>query len=576
LLVTGLAMLAATSAWAAEDVFHAIPSNALAFVAVNRIADTNAKIEKLSKQLVGKPLKPLDMIQGYTGEIKGLDDTRGAALVVMPAEEAKDPPSRVLLLPVSDYKQFLESWDAKPTGRIVEVTIADEPMLIGRRGEYAALSRKEVAGVDFRPGLENLLSARRSIADKQPQMLAWLNENEVVAVATSHGVKWLSGEVQEQLRRMKEAFAQMNVNPDWLAGPEMYATVFQVAEKEVDCIGIGARVDKQGDLRLTKRIRFTKNSEFGPSLAKLPPVEKGPLAAMPAGPFVLVGGGPWSDSLVRNVLSFQSDFMKRTFRNAYDIDEKQADELATRFLEMPKGIHSASIVVGPVKSGEPPLSNTLALCDVDDAPKYLNAYEKYLAAMNEPGKDAGSAKKLFPLKRMEVGGRPALENEMETPLSAKAAATLGFGERIGKLFGSGGKMKILRVAIDDRTIAISFTGRTSMILKAIASLKQSGGGLASDAEIAKTAALLPADAQWIGYVSPSRAVAFYRSMRETAADVRDFHSNGPEFPRSQPIGVAAKATAGELQVEAVVPSSVLDAIGKYIAPTVDAEHSEAP
>ena len=37
----------ADGAWAAEDVFHAIPSDALAFVAVNRVAATSATVRKL-------------------------------------------------------------------------------------------------------------------------------------------------------------------------------------------------------------------------------------------------------------------------------------------------------------------------------------------------------------------------------------------------------------------------------------------------------------------------------------------------------------------------------------------------
>ena len=176
-MATVLAVLAATSAWAAEDVFHAIPDDALAFVAANRIGETSAKIEKLTRQVGGTPVKLLDMIKEHTGEVKGLDESRGGALVVMPSEDAKDEPSRVLLVPVTDYKKFLESWNAKPTDKIVEVTIGDEPMLIGKRGDYAAVSRKQVADTDFRPGLEKLLNAKRSVADEYPQVLSWMTES---------------------------------------------------------------------------------------------------------------------------------------------------------------------------------------------------------------------------------------------------------------------------------------------------------------------------------------------------------------------------------------------------------------
>lgn len=461
-MATVLAVLAATPAWAAEDVFHVIPSGALAFVAANRIGETSAKIEKLTGQVSATPVKLLDMIKEHTGEIKGLDESRGGALVVMPSEDAKDEPSRVLLVPVTDYKKFLDSWNAKPTEKIVEVTIADEPMLIARRGDYAAISRKQVGDTDFRPGLEKLLNAKRSFADKHPQMLSWLTENDVVAVATSRGLKRASEAMQEQLQEMKDIVARMNVDEDASAPVmllETYVKIFQDAEKGIDLIGVAARVDKQGDLHVTKRIRFSKSSEIAASLAKLQPVVKDPLAGMPAGPFVLAGGGPWSDLLSRGVLSLQSGFMKQAFRKTYDIDEKQADELVKKSLEMPKGIHSVSLIVGTGQPGEQILSDRLLLYHVDDAAKFLDQYEKYLATMNEPGKDAQSAKKLFSVKRTKIGGHPALENEMAVSVPAKVAGIPGFDEKMGKLLGSEGKVKILLAAIDDHTVALSGRAR---------------------------------------------------------------------------------------------------------------------
>ena len=456
-MATVLAMLAATSAWAAEDVFRVIPCDALAFVAVNRIGETSTKIEKVSRQVGATPVKLLDMIKEHTGDIKGLDKARGGALVVMPSEDPKDDPSRVLLVPVTDYKKFLESWNAKSTEKIVEVTIADEPVLIARRGDYAAMARKEVGGVEFRPGLEKLLAAKRSMADKYPQMASWLTENDVVAVATSQGLTYASEWMQDQLQQMKDIVARMNMDEDASAPValfETYLKIFQEARKGIDVIAVAARVDKQGDLHVTKRIRFRKNSEIAPSLATLRPIEKGPLAGMPAGPFVLAGGGPWSDLLSHGVLTLQSGFLKQTFRKTYDIDEKQTEELVKKSLEMPKGIHSVSLMMGVGQPGEPSFSDTLLLYHVDDAPKFLDEYAKYLATMNEPGKDAESAKKLFSVKRTKIGGRPALENEMVVSVPPKAAGIPGFDEKIGKLLGSEAKVKILLAAIDDHTVAL--------------------------------------------------------------------------------------------------------------------------
>ncbi len=96
---------------------------------------------------------------------------------------------------------------------------------------------------------------------------------------------------------------------------------------------------------------------------------------MPAGPFVFAGGGPWADALSRSMLSFQADTMKKLFQKSYGIDEKQAEQLAKKSLEMPGGIRSVAFMMGPGQPGEPLLGDMLAIYNVDDAPKFLDQYE---------------------------------------------------------------------------------------------------------------------------------------------------------------------------------------------------------
>ena len=231
---TVLAVLTAAPAWAADDVFHSIPTDALAFVAVNRIAEASAKIQKLARQ-VGSPfIALLEMAKGTSGATKGVDETGTAAVVFMPGKDSKSKPPPVFLIPVADYKQFLEAWDAKPADKdkIIEVKIGGETMLVAQRGGYAAIAPKEL-----RHGLEKLLAAKRSIADEYPQMLPWLTENDAVAVGTSSGIKLASKAMQEQLQQMKDIFARMNMDEDTpspVMVMEMYANVLQWAEKEVE------------------------------------------------------------------------------------------------------------------------------------------------------------------------------------------------------------------------------------------------------------------------------------------------------------------------------------------------------
>jgi hypothetical protein len=584
-MAAALALLTVVSAWAAEDVFHAVPSEALAFVAANRIAETSAKVRKVAGQVGAPAVGLLELAKAFSGANKGLDETRAAAFVVMPGKEAKGEPSLVFLIPVSDYKQFLEAWDAKPSEKekVVEVTIAGEPMLVAQHGDYAAMAPKKspMPNSDFRPGLEKLVASKRSVADEYPQMLTWLNENDAVAVGTSHGVKLASDAIQEQLKRMKEMFGDMG-QQEGMVSPvmalEMYAKLFQWAGKEVDTLAVAARIDQQGTLHLSKRVLFGKDSQFGASLGKLQAVEKGPLAGLPPGAFLLAAGGPWSDSAGKGMVSFQSDLMKQSFRMTYGLDEKQAEELAKRILETPKGIRAFSVMMGTGQPGQPVLADMLALYHVENAEKYLAEYLKYLDDLNKAVKksDSADAKELFKAKKTEIEGRPAVESETPIPLPQQVKEVPGMEDRMGKIFGSGGKLKTVLVAVDEHTIALSFTDRAPFITRAIAAAKKPSEGLASDAEIAKTAAMLPTGAQWVGYFNPSGAVAFAKGMVDAMSEEGGFKPNIPEFPASPPIGIAVKTLPGELQTETVVPSAVLDAIGKYVGTIKSTEHPEVP
>ena len=79
-------------------------------------------------------------------------------------------------------------------------------------------------------------------------------------------------------------------------------------------------------------------------------------------------------------------------------------------------------------------------------------------------------------------------------------------------------------------------------------LKSGKAGLAGDADLAVTAALLPACAQWIGYVSPRSYMGLVqRVLRETAAVMGGgLPFSLPPFPQTPPVGVAVQASADTL------------------------------
>jgi hypothetical protein len=564
---------AVTVARGAEDVFHAIPSDAWFFGAVNRPAVTNTKLQKLMSQVGAPSMDLLMMAKAMTGVKKGLDEARGAAFVVMPTTKRNDA-APVFLIPVTDYKQFVESWSVKATAKLTEVKILGEPFFVGNRGSYAAFTPKE-----YRPSLEKLLDAKRSIADECPQLLEWLNENDAVEVATSAGIKMASQTMRKEMRRNRAMLAEMGEEAAAAAsGFDMYAKFLEWAEKDVEIAAIGARVDKQDALHLAARVCFAKDSSLAASLAKQSASEKRPLVGMPGGPFAVAGGGACSDALFQEILGVQVNFMKQGFRTIYDFDDKQADQFVKSILDFPKGTRSISMMIGPGQPGEPILSDMVAIYGVENAKKYLEDYEKYLQTLNGIAKDSKTpdAKKFVSVKKTEIGGRPALETEMSLAVAAKAKEAPGFEETMGKIFGPGGKNKNLAVAVDDHTVAISFGNSSPLILRVIAALKQPAESLATDADVVKTAALLPSGGQWSGYLSPNGAVGFVKWIIETMIPEGDGRPTIPDFPASPPIGAVVKAVPGQLQAEAVVSPAVLEAIGQYVGLVQSTAHPEVP
>ncbi len=231
-----LASIAAILLWsaavqAAEDVLHLVPRQALGFVVVRHLADTDAKIKTLAEQ-VGAPMDntPLAQFKKSTGLSKGLDEKGDAVLISMPLKdadkEAKDadfyaddkplePPGMVLLLPVTDYQQFLAPLHpATPKGKITEVTLMEKNFLAANQGSYALLTT-----LDQRDVLQAVLDSKHSIdadlADFQP----WLSENDIAAVATRRLIQMPIGKGLYEVRQGKKMFSNIG-GPAGAGGPD--------------------------------------------------------------------------------------------------------------------------------------------------------------------------------------------------------------------------------------------------------------------------------------------------------------------------------------------------------------------
>ncbi len=431
LSVTSMAVLLlwSASAKAAEDVLRLVPRQALGFVVIHHLSDTDAKVQKVAKQVQAPIPSLLAAAKTMSGISKGLDEKGDAALVVMPlknagdekadekAEEQGDKPDAlaaaaetgwagVLLLPVTDYRAFLDQFHPAKTGeKVTEVSAMGKTALVAGRGDYALL-----AAPRDRKALEAVLEAKQSIEAEVAGLRPWLAENDVAVVATARTVKLLAAQKIEEARQMKQRFSSMGRRgmDEILAMFDYQEKTCQLISDEVSGVALGVRLDSQGVLQVSNRVCLAPGGTFDQVLAQVGPAQADLLAGLPGGPFAFAAGGVLPKSLVQRVVDIQLDMMKQ-MRKAYGLSDEQLTQWSEMTRKSVEGVHGFALVLGP---SDTLLGNCTALLHVDDATKYLADYEKFVEVNNKLAKEA--KKSVLPtidLEKIDVDGTPALHLE---------------------------------------------------------------------------------------------------------------------------------------------------------------------
>jgi hypothetical protein len=172
----------------------------------------------------------------------------------------------------------------------------------------------------------------------------------------------------------------------------------------------------------------------------------------------------------------------------------------------------------------------------------------------------------------EVGGTPALQFTVTAPTLPEGQQAPQQAQMMENIFGPGGKMVGWIVPVGEHNVVMGYVNK-DFVQQTIEAIKQGKAGLAGDAEIAKTAALLPPDALTTIYVSPQGSIEFVKQML-TAVLPMAGSVNLPEFPQTPPLGFAITSAPNELQTSLVVPVELLREVMPYVG-KIQAMHSGA-
>ncbi len=559
-LASGLSFclaLCALPALAADNVLSVIPENSLGFVVIQRIGEADQKVAEVAKLMELPVPSVLELAKLQANAKEGVDAMGSLALFALASEDPGGVPVPVTLVPTTDYQSFLKQFEPEDAGDgIHKVRIAGLPLVVGTKGGYAVLTTEE-----HQARLKEVLDSSKSVNESVEPLRPFLKKSDIGVVMTTAGVKLSMAKALEGLAIMKAEIER--AGPDAqaaVAGLAMYEAMVAAMKENVTHIGLSIRVDADSNVHAASRVLF--DSGMAEIKAQDPPKPRG-LAGLPAESFVfalsgVLPRGDWDSMLKYSVQ------MVKTYPGGEDLTDQQITELTRLSAQSMKGLQGMSMVMGVGKPGASLYRGMSLLMHVDNAETYMKNYAKMLREMSEWGKEAKLPLYQFDEpKQIKIGDTTGMQFAMDMSAALGAAGeNPAAREMLKKLFGGEDKLNFFLAPVDERTVAVAYVSKDALI-EVMKAAKKPKTGLAADPSVAKTAAMLPADSQWVIFISPKGAIEFANNMAAT------FAPGGPAamipaFPQTPPVGISANSSMSKLDVDLVVPASLLKAIGGYI------------
>jgi hypothetical protein len=130
-----------------------------------------------------------------------------------------------------------------------------------------------------------------------------------------------------------------------------------------------------------------------------------------------------------------------------------------------------------------------------------------------------------------------------------------------KMFGKDGKTSIYLAKRDANTVVGTYVSveRLAQWLKEGSAADRA---FSREPQVAVTLGLLPKSAQWLGLWSPRGTFEFVKQTVTALQPGAEMQI--PEFPVTAPVGFAARCSPGRIDAEMVVPSDLIEAVGRFV------------
>ena len=350
-----------------------------------------------------------------------------------------------------------------------------------------------------------------------------------------------------------------------MAAPQQSATFGEIIDSlqeglkvfgdQVTHVALGVKADENTNLRISARTRFAAGQAWSTAAKGIKAPKEGVLAGLPTGPFELACGLTLPER-IRQLAVGQIPNLFKANPVLAAVPAEQQTKLTEAAGELISSLDSLALVLAAPKAGEPQFAGHVAVLKVDDAAKYLDRYAAAVEVLAGASSRPKTRSRLIPRRRStstaprrstswRIGARSA---RREPPKSSR---------RFEKMFGPGDKAHCYLAAVDDKTVVLAYVGLENL-KRAIADAKATGAGLAADARVAETTALLPKGGQWLILIQPPTADDLGGALAGAGPPPTAQPPSGP------PVGITAKISAAGLNIDIAAPKAALELIGASV------------
>jgi hypothetical protein len=541
-------------------VLRAIPDDALWFVLVKNLGQTDTSLSKLGVVVKVPVPSVLSLLKLQAGIQEGLDASGSAAIAMLPDNEAQTGKSAfvpMVLIPVTDYKKFigqLQPHDA--TAETTGVTISGHALVAGHKGSFAVFALP-----NNKERLAKALATTKGVDSLMESFEPWIGEHQISLIVTPSGSKMAMQAALAELKQFGAPMAAVQSAPQRAQvqmALKMYDRILSKASQEVDAFGVGVKLDENSNLSIDSHTTFVAGGSWAAAFQELKPSKENRFAGLGAAPFIFAAEGVWPDGWGKSLAAFSAGSFNQMLQasGGGELDKRQQEKYAEATESIMKGLRSASFAMKPTKPGEPLYDGVVALMNVDDTKSYLARYQKSCEEMGEITKGQKNTPfQISDIKRIEVDGVAGFAITMDMSGMMAAQKDPAMAKMIPLLFGPSGKLTGRMLAADSHTLVFAY-GSEEHAKKALAAFKNPQSNLASDPEVAATLKLLPSHAQWVGLMSVKGYADFACGMMSTMG----LPIKPPELPAMPPIGFAAEGGSQGLDTQLVLPAETLAGI----------------